>query len=578
MGCHPPDAGGKHGHGAKPEEPPFRRRRCGHWPSVRRSRRTRAAFEPLEIDQDFPSRLVAQLAILFEGLGDDGFERGRTCRVEEACVRGLAGEHIFEDETARFAVESGAAGGHFIEHRAEGKQIRPLVERQAAHLLGRHVPQCAEQTVRPGGARIGARRFVRPRRVRDFRQTEVEQLGRSAVRDEDVAGFQIAVNDPVRMRGVERVGDRCRQLQKLGQRQRAAREAVAQAFALQKLHHEKRHAAFATHFVNRADVRMVERRRRARLPVESLHRAFIRQECRREELERHLAAQSRVLRAVDNAHAAGADLFDHAVGADGLANHGRPMLRAVARGVKLRDLDSGGRLDYPTIRIYGYMPAATLPLLDTFSALADQTRCRLLLVLERQELTVSELCDVLQLPQSTVSRHLKTLADAAFVSSRRDGTSHYYTLSPEMGASVGAHAQIWQLTRDQLKGRAGVDQDARRLQRVLAGRRETLAAFFRLVCRPVGPAPRRSVRSRVRLARPRGPPAGHLDDWRSWLRHRCGCRRARAACREGDRRGRLRRDAHGPRANACRRRRISSCAAARSRRCRSTTVCSTPRR
>jgi DNA-binding transcriptional ArsR family regulator len=69
------------------------------------------------------------------------------------------------------------------------------------------------------------------------------------------------------------------------------------------------------------------------------------------------------------------------------------------------------------------MPASALPLLDSFSALADATRCRMLWLLEPQELTVGELCDVLQLPQSTVSRHLKMLADAGWVRSRRDGTS-----------------------------------------------------------------------------------------------------------------------------------------------------------
>ena len=41
--------------------------------------------------------------------------------------------------------------------------------------------------------------------------------------------------------------------------------------------------------------------------------------------------------------------------------------------------------------------------------LADPTRLRLLRLLERHELGVAELCDVLQLPQSTVSRHLKVL-------------------------------------------------------------------------------------------------------------------------------------------------------------------------
>ena len=49
---------------------------------------------------------------------------------------------------------------------------------------------------------------------------------------------------------------------------------------------------------------------------------------------------------------------------------------------------------------------------DDLTTLADATRGRMLLILERHELTVSELCAVLQLPQSTVSRHLKTLADA----------------------------------------------------------------------------------------------------------------------------------------------------------------------
>ena len=99
------------------------------------------------------------------------------------------------------------------------------------------------------------------------------------------------------------------------------------------------------------------------------------------------------------------------------------------------------------------MAAAALPLLDSFSALADGTRCRMLWLLDRQELTVSELCSVLQLPQSTVSRHLKTLADAGWVASRRDGTSRYYALAT--GERDGARAQIWQLTRTQLAGRAG---------------------------------------------------------------------------------------------------------------------------
>jgi len=100
----------------------------------------------------------------------------------------------------------------------------------------------------------------------------------------------------------------------------------------------------------------------------------------------------------------------------------------------------------------------------------------MLLLLERHELTVSELCTVLQLPQSTVSRHLKTLSDAGWVASRRDGTSRYYTLSlDERGAHV---RRLWSLLRDQVSQTAGADQDARRLKNVLARRQSKSQEFF----------------------------------------------------------------------------------------------------
>ena len=112
---------------------------------------------------------------------------------------------------------------------------------------------------------------------------------------------------------------------------------------------------------------------------------------------------------------------------------------------------------------------------DDLTTLSDATRGRMLLILERQELTVSELCAVLQLPQSTVSRHLKTLADANWVSSRRDGTSRYYTLALD---DRDAHTRrLWALLRERIAMTAGADQDARRLKSVL-GRRQTKSEEF----------------------------------------------------------------------------------------------------
>jgi ArsR family transcriptional regulator len=112
---------------------------------------------------------------------------------------------------------------------------------------------------------------------------------------------------------------------------------------------------------------------------------------------------------------------------------------------------------------------------EDLTTLADATRGRMLLILERQELTVSELCTILQLPQSTVSRHLKTLADAQWVSSRRDGTSRYYTLALD---ERDAHTRrLWSLLREQIGATPGADQDARRLKSVL-GRRQTKSEEF----------------------------------------------------------------------------------------------------
>jgi SAM-dependent methyltransferase len=115
-------------------------------------------------------------------------------------------------------------------------------------------------------------------------------------------------------------------------------------------------------------------------------------------------------------------------------------------------------------------------ILDHMSALADPTRCRILLLLEKHELTVSELCAVLQLPQSSVSRHLKTLADDDWVASRRDGTSRFYSM-PHDDLDSGA-SRLWPLIREQVADTATAGQDAQRLLGVLARRRAKSREFF----------------------------------------------------------------------------------------------------
>lgn len=122
------------------------------------------------------------------------------------------------------------------------------------------------------------------------------------------------------------------------------------------------------------------------------------------------------------------------------------------------------------------MNSAAAQIFDHMAALADPIRLRMLLPLERHELTVSEICAVLQLPQSTVSRHLKTLADDGWVTSRRDGTSRFYGMDVD-ALDLGAR-QLWPVIREQFAGTDGADQDERRLQSVLSRRRAKSEAFF----------------------------------------------------------------------------------------------------
>jgi ArsR family transcriptional regulator, arsenate/arsenite/antimonite-responsive transcriptional repressor len=73
-------------------------------------------------------------------------------------------------------------------------------------------------------------------------------------------------------------------------------------------------------------------------------------------------------------------------------------------------------------------------LADTFKALADETRLQILgLLLNKKELCVCDFVGTLQISQSKASRHLRTLAQAGFLSDRRDAVWVHYRISEELG-------------------------------------------------------------------------------------------------------------------------------------------------
>jgi len=120
-------------------------------------------------------------------------------------------------------------------------------------------------------------------------------------------------------------------------------------------------------------------------------------------------------------------------------------------------------------------PTSAPPLLDRIAALADESRTRILLLLERSELTVSEVVQILQLPQPTVSRHLRVLAREGWVSVRSEGTSRHYRLSPSLDPGA---VRLWEAVREDLADAPAARSDRVRSRSVLEARAERSRSFF----------------------------------------------------------------------------------------------------
>ncbi len=122
------------------------------------------------------------------------------------------------------------------------------------------------------------------------------------------------------------------------------------------------------------------------------------------------------------------------------------------------------------------MPSA--PLLEVFKTLTDPTRMRLLALLEREELAVQELTEILGTAQSTVSRHLAILRKAGLLRDRRHGTHVFYAFTlPD--AAVWRDA--WELTRRALVDDADARRDAAALEAVYRARAARTRDWFEAV-------------------------------------------------------------------------------------------------
>jgi len=112
-----------------------------------------------------------------------------------------------------------------------------------------------------------------------------------------------------------------------------------------------------------------------------------------------------------------------------------------------------------------------------YRLLGDEARLRLLRVLARERLNVTELTGVLGLAQSGVSRHLGLLKDAGLVAEERDGGFSYYQLAQPLDSERGdALAALLRQQFDTAAADPIVRADDARLQEVLRVRKENFDA------------------------------------------------------------------------------------------------------
>ena len=194
--------------------------------------------------------------------------------------------------------------------------------------------------------RIARRRLVRfvIAAATQPREPEIHHPCATVVRDEHVVGFEIAMHEPGVVRGSEPLPRRDHHRQDLAPRSGALLQPLAQRDAIDELHRDKHRLALTgqrADVVHRDHVRMREPRERLRFADEprlgiaagATGPAVV----RLQELDRDLAIELGVERAIDDAHAARAQHVEHDVAADQRPTRqiigGRGRVRAFGPGL-----------------------------------------------------------------------------------------------------------------------------------------------------------------------------------------------------------------------------------------------------
>src|ERR1700688_1349707 len=160
-----------------------------------------------------------------------------------------------------------------------------------------------------------------------LRQTKIQNLGASALGDENVGRLDVAMHDALGMGRVERIGNLDPERKKRVNIERASCDAVLQGLALEKLHCDVRLLVALADFVNRANVGMVEGGSGTRFTAEALQCQRVLRHLIGQEFQSDKAAKIGVLGLVNYTHAAATELLHNAIVRDCLAEHWLRILR-----------------------------------------------------------------------------------------------------------------------------------------------------------------------------------------------------------------------------------------------------------
>ena len=203
------------------------------------------------------------------------------------------------------AASKGAlAGEHFVEDAAQREDVAARVGRLPGDLLRGHVADGSDYHPRLGvRGRLAERSGVGSEWIL-LGQAEIEDLHLAVCGDENIGRLEVAMNDPLRVRGGQPIRHRGSDLRRLSPRQRLAGQPLVKRFSAQQLRDDEGRTVDLSEIMNGQDVGVGESCYGSRFLFEAFERLGVFRKPIRNDLDGHLASQARVPSAIDLSHSA----------------------------------------------------------------------------------------------------------------------------------------------------------------------------------------------------------------------------------------------------------------------------------